>query len=110
MRWSETRRRRKSNGSYTNETIHFRANELYVDNSVSVHGEGTLPPGSHRYSFNIVLPLQCPTSCEGLHGHVRYELSLRLNRPFMFDNVFSKPLTVVKRQDLNLSPTYRVSK
>ncbi|KAI8129630.1 Arrestin domain-containing protein 3 [Lucilia cuprina] len=106
--WSETERRRKSDGTYTNHTVQFRSNELYVNNRTVVHGQGTLPAGTHTYTFQIVLPLQCPTSCEGRWGHIRYELRLKLDRPLHFDNEFSKPLSVIKTLDLNLNPVFRI--
>ncbi|XP_065354354.1 arrestin domain-containing protein 3-like [Calliphora vicina] len=106
--WTETERRRKSDGTYTNHTVKYKANELYIDNSTTVLGEGTLPAGTHTYTFQILVPLRCPTSCEARYGHIRYELMLKLNRPFRFDNEFSKPLTVLKLLDLNLNPAFRI--
>ncbi|KAM7361056.1 arrestin domain-containing protein 3-like isoform 2-T2 [Cochliomyia hominivorax] len=108
VHWTDTERRRKSDGTYVNETIHFRSNETYVDNDTKVVGEGTLPPGTHTYTFQIILPIQCPTSCEESYGNIRYELILKINRAFQFDNKFSKPLTVIRTQDLNLNPVYKV--
>ncbi|XP_065354353.1 arrestin domain-containing protein 3-like [Calliphora vicina] len=106
--WTETERRRKSDGTYTNHTVQYKAHELYIDNTTTVCGEGTLPAGTHTYTFQILLPLLCPTSCEGRYGHIRYELMLKLNRPFRFDNEFSIPLTVLKLIDLNLNPAFRI--
>ncbi|KAM7363737.1 arrestin domain-containing protein 17-like isoform 1-T1 [Cochliomyia hominivorax] len=108
VHWTETRRQRNHDGTSRSHTEHFRSNELYVDNTTTVFGEGTLPAGTHTYTFQIILPPECPTSCEGRHGHIRYELTLKLRRSFRFDNIFSKPLTVIKTQDLNLNPIYRV--
>ncbi|XP_037825333.1 arrestin domain-containing protein 17-like isoform X3 [Lucilia sericata] len=78
-----------------------------IDNITTVHGEGTLQPGTYTYQFEIQLPLECPTACEGRFGHIRYILALMLRRPSRFDNTFSKPLTVIKSQDLNLNPAFR---
>lgn len=109
VHWTETERHKRSDGSHRNQTVHFAAHELYVDNIISVFGQGTLPAGTHTYTFHIILPLQCPTSCEGQYGRIRYVLSLKLKRAFRYDNTFSKPLSVIKSQDLNLNPIYRVS-
>ncbi|XP_023292049.2 arrestin domain-containing protein 3-like [Lucilia cuprina] len=105
--WSENQKRKHSDGNYTNESINFVANKLYIDNVTTVHGEGTLQPGTYTYPFEIQLPLECPTACEGRFGHIRYILALMLRRPSRFDNTFSKPLTVIKSQDLNLNPSFR---
>ncbi|XP_073819920.1 arrestin domain-containing protein 17-like [Musca autumnalis] len=106
--WDETERHRKSHGHQGSRTVHYRANEIYIDNCSQVRGEGVLPKGTHTYNFNIPLPLSCPTSCEGKYGHIRYALWLIVERSFRFDNEFSKPLTVIRTVDLNLNPMYRV--
>ncbi|XP_005176207.1 arrestin domain-containing protein 17 [Musca domestica] len=106
--WTETERHRRSDGHHESRTVYFRANEVYIDNSTQVRGEGVLPKGTHTYTFNIPLPLSCPTSCEGKYGHIRYALWLIVERPFRFDNEFSKPLTVIRTVDLNLNPVYRI--
>ena len=81
---------------------------MYINNSTLVHGEGNLPAGLHTYSFVIPLPWECPTSIEGKYGHVRYEISLRLNRYLRFDNIYKQPITVIRTIDLNLNPSYKV--
>ena len=96
VHWTETERRKNSDGSHTDHTVHFRADKLYVYENIKLAGEGTLPPGTYRYDIRIRLPVECPTSCEGRYGHVRYELKLKLDRPFRFDNVFTQPLTVIR--------------
>ncbi|TMW46988.1 hypothetical protein DOY81_007935 [Sarcophaga bullata] len=105
VHWTETERKKNSDGSYTNHIVHFRAKTLYVQENIKLAGEGTLPPGTYRYDIRIYLPVECPTSCEGRYGHVRYELTVKLDRPFRFDNVFTKPLTIIRTLDLNLNPS-----
>ncbi|XP_065364949.1 arrestin domain-containing protein 17-like [Calliphora vicina] len=106
--WTETKRHTQSGGTYTNPTIQFKANELYIYNTTTVRGEGTMPAGTHTYPFQILLPLRCASSGEGRYGYIRYELILKINRPSRFDNEFSKPLTVIKLLDLNLNPAFRI--
>ncbi|KAH8360146.1 hypothetical protein KR093_011030 [Drosophila rubida] len=36
--------------------------------------------GTYRYDFSVQLPANCPSSYEGPHGHIRYELQLMLHR------------------------------
>ncbi|XP_037825328.1 arrestin domain-containing protein 1-like isoform X2 [Lucilia sericata] len=97
--WKKTKRLGK-----VNQTTHYESNELYIDNTTTVHGEGTLPAGIHTYNFQMFLPFECPTSCEGRYGNIRYSLTLKIIRIYRFDNVFNKELNVIKPQDLNLNP------
>ncbi|XP_065364491.1 arrestin domain-containing protein 3-like [Calliphora vicina] len=106
--WTETESRKHSDGTRTNESVNFIANEVYMDNTTTVHDEGILRPGTYTYRFEIPLPEETPTACEGRYGHIRYILALMLRRPSCFDNTFSKPLTVIKSQDLNLNPDFRI--
>lgn len=109
VHWTETERKRNSDGTDSNRTVHYRANRLYVQENIKLMNEGTLPPGTYRFGIQIYLPIECPTSCEGRYGHVRYELQLKLDRPYRFDNVFTQPLTVIRTFDLNLNPNLSVS-
>ena len=86
----------------------FRGHELYIEDKSLVYGEGILPAGTHTYTFNIILPTECPTSMEAKYGGVRYEIILKLNRTFGFDNVFKQQITVLQSVDLNLNPSYKV--
>ncbi|XP_075145126.1 arrestin domain-containing protein 3-like [Haematobia irritans] len=108
VKWDESYTTSTGNGNTVTNTICYRAHEVYVSNETVVHGEGKLPMGQHTYTFSIILPLQCPTSCEGRYGHIRYGISLILNRVLRFDNVYHRPLTVLKTVDLNLNPVFKL--
>ncbi|XP_036341652.1 arrestin domain-containing protein 3-like isoform X1 [Rhagoletis pomonella] len=103
VRWEESRSRSRD-GKTEHYTEHFRGNETYLHSKTCVHAEGTLQPGTYTYTFSIPLPLQCPTSCVEKYGKIAYELTLVLNRPYKFDNVFKQPLTVLHQVNLNLKP------
>ncbi|CAD6995996.1 arrestin domain-containing protein 3 [Ceratitis capitata] len=103
VRWEESRSRSRD-GKTEHYTEYFRATETYLNSKTCVHGEGTLQPGTYTYTFCIPLPLQCPTSCVEKYGKIAYELSLVLNRPYRFDNVFKQSLTVLHHVNLNLQP------
>ncbi|XP_067638811.1 arrestin domain-containing protein 3-like [Eurosta solidaginis] len=103
VRWKESRSRSR-NGKTEHYTKYFRANETYLNTRTHVHGEGALQPGTYTYTFNIPLPLECPTSCVEKYGKIAYELSLVLDRPYRFDNVFKQPLTVLHQVNLNMQP------
>lgn len=109
MHWTDSERRINFNGSRSHEPVHYRGKRTYVAKCTTVAYEGTLAPGTYRYSIQVQLPPECATSCEGQYGHVRYELTLKLIRLHGFDNFFTKPLTVIQPVDLNLNPDLRVS-
>ncbi|XP_073819343.1 arrestin domain-containing protein 3-like [Musca autumnalis] len=108
VKWEESTTTTDSNGNSTTTTTYYRSHEVYVNNEVIVRGDGILPVGVHTYTFTIVLPLECPTSCEGRYGHIRYGISLILNRVLRFDNNYHIPLTVLKTVDLNLNPVFKL--
>ncbi|XP_013118294.2 arrestin domain-containing protein 3 [Stomoxys calcitrans] len=108
VKWDESYTTTDSNGNSTTHTTYYRSHEVYVNNETFVRGEGVLPVGLHTYTFSITLPAQCPTSCEGTYGHIRYGISLILNRVLRFDNVYHIPLTVLQTVDLNLNPVFRL--
>ncbi|XP_065354355.1 arrestin domain-containing protein 3-like [Calliphora vicina] len=108
VKWEESHSTSNSDGSSSTSTTYYRTHEVYVNNNTMVHGDGVLPVGTHTYSFNIPLPWECPTSCEGKYGHVRYEISLKINRYYRFDNVYKRPVTIIKTIDLNLCPAYKL--
>ncbi|XP_061393221.1 arrestin domain-containing protein 3-like [Musca vetustissima] len=108
VKWEESTTTTDSNGNSTTSTTYYRSHEVYINNETIVRGEGVLPVGVHTYTFTIVLPLECPTSCEGRYGHIRYGISLILNRILRFDNTYYIPLTVLKTVDLNLNPVFKV--
>ncbi|TMW45821.1 hypothetical protein DOY81_009102 [Sarcophaga bullata] len=86
----------------------YRGHELHIADKTLVHGEGILPAGTHTYSFNITLPTECPSSIETKYGRVRYEIILKLDHTFGFDNAFKQQITVLKPVDLNLNPSYKL--
>ncbi|XP_062124372.1 arrestin domain-containing protein 3-like [Drosophila sulfurigaster albostrigata] len=93
------KRRSSGKNSYTE---HFRSFESYFNSRTNVFGEGELPPGTHTYTFCIPLPLECPTSCVERYGKISYEVSLVVDRPWRFNNVFKRPITVLQTYNLNM--------
>ncbi|XP_023034206.1 arrestin domain-containing protein 3 isoform X2 [Drosophila willistoni] len=69
---------------------------------ISFYGlEVSIEPGIRTYNFACQIPIRCPSSFEGLHGHVRYEVIVKLIRPWKFDQTFRRRFTVLKLLDLN---------
>lgn len=110
VKWTESNPNTNySGGTQTHHTI-YASYETYVNNFTLVYGDGILPIGRHIFTFNIPLPLECPSSLEGEYGHIRYEIILKINRYYTFDNVFKKSVNIIKRVDLNFNPGYKVTK
>ncbi|XP_068156034.1 arrestin domain-containing protein 3-like [Drosophila tropicalis] len=96
--WSE----KKSDDSTDWHTGH----EDYISTKVYLMGsnntnEVSIEPGIRTYNFACQIPIRCPSSFEGLHGHVRYEVIVKLIRPWKFDQTFRRRFTVLKLLDLN---------
>ncbi|XP_032593056.1 arrestin domain-containing protein 2 [Drosophila grimshawi] len=83
----------------------YSGHEDYIKSKVQLlqaDGENVaLEPGSYVYNFACQIPSVCPSSFEGNNGRVRYMVNVKLIRPWKFDQVFSRPFTVLKVMDLN---------
>ncbi|XP_013118304.1 arrestin domain-containing protein 17 [Stomoxys calcitrans] len=60
-----------------------------------------IEPGIHSFNFACHIPLNCPSSFEGLRGHIRYIVQVNMERPWKFDQTFSRGFTVLKILNLN---------
>ena len=108
VKWSE-RRTRTVNGKSQSYTVYFTAETQYANSKTPVFGEGTFPAGDYRYTYNIPLPVECPSSCEESHGRIRDNVSLIIDRVLRFNNEFVQPIQVRQILDLNQNPTLLVS-
>lgn len=112
VKWTE-RKSRQENGKTVYYTVLYSGNENYLSSRSYVlggegRGEFNLAPGKYSYEFQLALPVQVPSSFEGEYGHVRYQVTVAINRPWRFDNVFKKCFTVVSSLDLNMDPRYKM--
>ncbi|XP_060647898.1 arrestin domain-containing protein 3-like [Drosophila nasuta] len=86
-------------------TESYSGHEDYIRSKVELlkaeRVEVALDPGSHVYNFACQIPAVCPSSFEGTYGRVRYMVTVKLIRPWKFDQIFSRPFTVLKVMDLN---------
>ncbi|KAM8704474.1 hypothetical protein ACLKA7_008995 [Drosophila subpalustris] len=86
-------------------TESYSGHEDYMRSKVELlkadRKEVALELGSHLYNFVCQIPAVCPSSFEGSYGRVRYLVSVKLIRPWKFDQVYSRPFTVLKVMDLN---------
>ncbi|XP_054741378.1 arrestin domain-containing protein 17-like [Anastrepha obliqua] len=117
-RWEESTSRRttdsKGRSSTKRDTIHYRGHEEYIKSKTFLLGSdenqsSLIEPGIHTYTFACHLPNTCPSSFEGIYGHIRYLVKVELIRPWKYNQTFTKGFTVLKVMDLNYdSPLLRV--
>lgn len=111
VHWSE----QHSRGSGKNRrtyTKHYRAREQYFHHRHLVYGSWDhetdstieLKKGKHKYPFEFTLPEGLPSSFEGGTGHVRYQVSATIDKPWKFDHNTRRPFTVISILDLNRQP------
>ncbi|XP_005176205.1 arrestin domain-containing protein 17 [Musca domestica] len=92
----------------------YHGREDYLSSSTYLMGseqssKATIAVGVHTYTFACQLPYNCPSSFEGIHGHIRYTVKVALVRPWKFDNVYNRAFTVLRVTDLNFeSPQIRI--
>uniref|UniRef100_A0A1I8NVS2 Arrestin C-terminal-like domain-containing protein n=1 Tax=Stomoxys calcitrans TaxID=35570 RepID=A0A1I8NVS2_STOCA len=108
VHWTEFRHGQKLFGNQVSANSLYRAHEIYVDQVAVVRREGIMPAGAYNYKFQFRIPKSCPTSCAGNHGHIRYILWLVIARPYRPNSTFRKPITVLRKVNLNISPRYKM--
>ena len=74
--------------------------------------EVELEAGEHRFPFRFYIPVApLPYAFEGRHGHIRYYVKAKIDRPWKFDHVTYRLFSIVGAGlDLNrMSPELAVS-
>lgn len=90
--------------------VHFAGKDLYLNTKSYLLGSSdgetieTLARGTHKFEFSFQLPSELPASFETSHGHINYHIETGLDSPWGFDEKFKTEFTVVRCDDLNLSP------
>ncbi|XP_061393223.1 arrestin domain-containing protein 17-like [Musca vetustissima] len=97
-------------GSEQSKTIiHNCLEDGFCFNKIFPGPKASIAVGVHTYTFACQLPYNCPSSFEGVHGHIRYTVKVVLQRPWKFDNVYNRAFTVLRVTDLNFeSPQIRI--
>ncbi|XP_072938024.1 arrestin domain-containing protein 3-like [Epargyreus clarus] len=70
----------------------------------SENGEEMIKPGHHEYSFEFLIPPDCPSSLEGTAGHIRYELTAVVERGLKTDPEKMALVQIIAPLDLNTEP------
>ena len=66
--------------------------------------QNNLPPGLHKFPFQIQLPLDLPPSFEGAYGFIRYTTKATIDVPWKFDHHTKRAFTVIPELDLKQEP------
>lgn len=102
--------KRKSGNRDVEQTEH-RSSEDYLNKTVylagSVSGSTQLNQGHHTYPFEFLLPNNCPSSFEGPHGHIRYEVRIIMDKGTKLNEEKVAAIKVVAPLDLNSNPYCR---
>ncbi|XP_063627196.1 arrestin domain-containing protein 17-like [Cydia splendana] len=112
VHWTTSHSRRVPDGRGGHRTEHYtethESHEVYVERKIYLvggeSGEHRIQPGKHEYPFNFPLPANCPSSFEGQHGHIRYEIKAVVDRAFKTDQEKKVRLRVIAPLDLNADP------
>ncbi|XP_058825944.1 arrestin domain-containing protein 4-like [Topomyia yanbarensis] len=90
----------------------FSGREDYLNTlTYVVGGENGAPleiaQGTHVFKFVCALPDTLPTSFEGQYGHVRYTITICVERPTQQNTIYREAITVLRQLNLNDDPTLR---
>jgi len=94
-------------GSWPGREDLFSSSKKYLfgaDNAEPIE----LHVGSHRYKFACQLPRNIPASLEVAYGSIRYNIKAVLDVPWDVDKEFEIPITVRRKDDLNLEPELKI--
>uniref|UniRef100_A0A1A9W1M0 Arrestin_C domain-containing protein n=1 Tax=Glossina brevipalpis TaxID=37001 RepID=A0A1A9W1M0_9MUSC len=91
------------------ETANYFGHQQYLHSRASVFDNTEFSAGTHIYVLTLRIPQDCPSSCAGPYGYIAYHMSLVIDKPRSFNEVFRQPITVVQTLDLNLNPDYALS-
>ncbi|XP_055851496.1 arrestin domain-containing protein 2-like [Episyrphus balteatus] len=84
----------------------FTGREDYIASNTfligSYNGQDVIvDEGSHIFTFQCLIPENCPSSFEGKYGHIRYIAKVIMNNSFSKNNTYTVGFTVLKLVDLN---------
>lgn len=108
VHWSETR----STGKSSHQVV-YSEREQYLETetlllSKQADGDLYLEVGDYSYPFEVILPLNIPSSFEHHHGKIRYSVKGTIDIPWAIDKHTYKSFTVINNVDLNqFNPSVR---
>lgn len=91
------------------ETSNYSGHQQYLHTRTNVFDNSLFRAGVHVYVLTLRIPPDCPSTCKGPYGYIGYNISLTIDKPWGFDEVFRKPINVVQTLDLNYNSEFAVS-
>lgn len=91
------------------ETSNYSGHQQYLHTRTNVFDNSLFRAGVHVYVLTLRIPPDCPSTCKGPYGYIAYNISLTIDKPWGFDEVFRKPINVVQTLDLNYNSEFAVS-
>lgn len=84
----------------------FSGREDYIASNTFVMGSDNgqdifVEAGSHIFTFQFLIPENCPSSFEGKYGHIRYVAKVLMVSSFSKHQAYTVGFTVLKLLDLN---------
>ncbi|KAL5273507.1 hypothetical protein ACFFRR_000318 [Megaselia abdita] len=112
VKW-DVRKSRRVNGKTEHYNVRYSSSDTYLASRTYVSGQHSGPsfelqPGTHQFTYAVVLPHGVPTSFVGRYGEIKYEVVVTIDRSMRFDNVFKKPFTVIRTMNLNMVPNLAI--
>ncbi|EDV30164.1 uncharacterized protein Dana_GF23084 [Drosophila ananassae] len=88
------------------ETANYSGHQQYLHSRTNVFDNSLFRAGVHVYVLTLRIPPDCPSTCKGPYGYIAYNISLTIDKPWGFDEVFRKPINVVQTLDLNYNSEF----
>ncbi|XP_022221004.2 arrestin domain-containing protein 3 [Drosophila obscura] len=88
------------------ETANYSGHQQYLHSRTNVFDNTLFRAGVHVYVLTLRIPPDCPSTCKGPYGYIAYTISLTIDKPWGFDEIFRKPITVVQTLDLNFNSEF----
>ncbi|KAH8420876.1 hypothetical protein KR222_007646 [Zaprionus bogoriensis] len=88
------------------ETSNYSGHQQYLHTRTNVFDNSLFRAGVHVYVLTLRIPPDCPSTCKGPYGYIAYNISLTIDKPWGFDEVFRKPINVVQTLDLNYNAEF----
>ncbi|XP_064547740.1 arrestin domain-containing protein 3 [Drosophila montana] len=88
------------------ETSNYSGHQQYLHTRTNVFDNSLFRAGVHVYVLTLRIPPDCPSTCKGPYGYIAYNISLTIDKPWGFDEIFRKPIMVVQTLDLNYNSEF----
>jgi hypothetical protein len=117
VNWDQMERRNRYNGSNRTTTdmqsVHYHSEEVYLNTKTYLMGfQGKqaeqIPAGTHRFTFEALLPDNIPASFKGSYGKIEYNVEACLDVPWRFDKKYKVIFIVGGNDNLNEQPDLKI--